>query len=72
MEQELIFGLDLVRLALLKKKIYLGRLRATFEAGFFKLSRTKENIVASAKVIYPKYSIHGPFCYITFYQLIFF
>ena len=37
MEQELRFGLDLGRLALLKKK-YLGRLLATFEAYFFKFS----------------------------------
>ena len=47
MEQELRFGLDLGRLALLKK---MGRLWATFEAEIFMFSWAKkfEKIVASA------------------------
>ena len=41
MEQELRFGLDLGRLAILKKK-GLGRLWATFDGGFFMFSEAKK------------------------------
>ena len=43
MEQELRFGLDLGRLAVLKNK-GLGRLGATFEGAFFMFSGAKKNV----------------------------
>ena len=62
MEQELRFGLDLGRLAVLKKK-GSGPIMSNFYGWFFSYIQGQKkfffkNIVASAKVIYPKYSKH--------------